>query len=344
VSERAAELERSGAEASAMRESRDPGWVGSLGVAAAVVFADPRLWLIGAAAFLLRGGWLLLVLPIWVLPSPVAISSLLGPDAVGPAGPSLRAVTIALATALGMLVIAAAAAIGGALADLVALERFIEDPETAAIRSDRTGRQLGTRQRLLLALEAAGIQATMLLPAAIVFVYLVVVVVDAVTLEFLVPGSLAIPLAIRVASAVAGPLALLVVLVVGGDLLATVISRRLMARRLGVLRAEPGLTAPGPVASGIAQLVRHPGSMLATAALAWLITIALLAPALGAVVVAWGGARAMFLAQPREPDPAFIAAWAVVTVLFVALWCAALLLAGVASAARAALWSAQALR
>jgi hypothetical protein len=344
MSERAVELDRPGAEGSAIREREDPGWVGSLGIAAAVVFGDPRLWLVGAAAFLLRGGWLLLALPIWVLPSPVAVSSLLGPDAVGPAGPSLRAVTVALAVALGLLLMAAAAVVGGALADLVSVERFVEDPETAAIRSDRTGRQLATRQRLHLALEAAGIQATMLLPAAIVFVYLVVGLVDAVTLEFFVPGSLAVPLAIRVASAVAGPLALLAALVVAGDLLATIISRRLMARRLGILRAEPGLTAPGPIASGLAQLVRHPGSMLATAGLAWLITIALLAPALGAVVVAWGGARAMFLAQPRQADPGFTAGWAIVVVLFVALWCAALLLAGVASAARAALWSAEALR
>jgi hypothetical protein len=348
MSERAVELDRPAAEVRAPRERHDQGWVGSLGIAAAVVFGDPRLWLVGTAAFLLRGGWLVLALPIWVLPSPVAISSLLGPDAVGPAGPSLRAVTVALAVALGLLVMAAAAVVGGALADLVSLERFVEDAETAAIRSDRTGRQLGTPQRLHLALEAAGIQATMLVPAAIVFVYLVVGLVDSVTLEYLVPGSLAVPLAIRVVSAVAGPLAILVALVVAGDLLATVISRRLMARRLGVLRVETRtesrLEAAGPVASGLGQLVRHPGSMLATAALAWLITIALLAPALGAVVVAWGGARTMFLAQPRQPDPGFLAAWAFVTVLFVALWCAALLLAGVASALRAALWSAEALR
>jgi hypothetical protein len=348
MNEQAVELDRPGAEANATRERGDQGWVGSLGIAAAVVFGDPRLWLVGAAAFLLRGGWLLLALPIWVLPSPVAISSLLGPDAVGPAGPSLRVVTVALAVALALLLTAAAAIVGGALADLVSLERFIEDPETAAIKSDRTGRELGTRQRLHLALEVAGIQATMLLPAAIVFVYLVVGLVDAVTLEFLVPGSLAVPLAIRVASAVAGPLALLAALMVAGDLVATVISRRLMARRLGVLRAETrvtsGLTSAGPVASGLGQLLRHPGSMLATAALAWLITIALLAPALGAVVVAWGGARTMFLAQPSQPDLGFIAAWGIVTVLFVALWCAALLLAGVASALRAALWSAEALR
>jgi hypothetical protein len=344
MSDRAVEIERPGAEASADRHSEAQGWIRSLGIAAAVVFADPRLWLVGAAAFLLRGGWLLLAVPIWVLPSPVAITSLLGPDAISPGGPSLRAVTVAIAVALGVLLMAAGAVMGGALADLASMERFVEDPETASLRSDRMGRQLGTRQRLHLALEAAGIQATMLLPAAIVAVYLVVGLVDAVTLEFLVPGSLAVPLALRVVSAVAGPLALLAVLVVAGDLLATIISRRLMARRLGVLRPEPGPPAPGAVVSGLGQLVRHPGSVLASAALAWLITIALLAPALAAVVVAWGGTRAMFLAQPRELDPGFIAGWTVVTVLFVALWCAAILLAGVASAMRAAVWSAAALR
>lgn len=348
MNEQAVKLDRSGAEASAARDRADQGWLSSLGTAAAVVFGDPRLWLVGAAAFLLRGGWLFLALPIWVLPSPVAVSSLLGPDAVGPAGPSLRAVTVALAAALGVLVTAAAAIVGGAFADLVALEHFIEDPETVAIRSERMGRRLTTRQRVHLALEVAGIQATMLLPAALAFVYLVVGLVDAVTLEFLVPGSLAVPLAVRVVSALAGPLALVAALVVAGDLVATVISRRLMARRLGVLRAETraehGRKSAGPVASGLARLLRYPGSMLATAGLAWLITLALLAPALAAVVVAWGGTRSMFLAQPARIDPGFIAAWGVVTVLFVALWCAALLLAGVASAVRAALWSAQALR
>jgi hypothetical protein len=348
MNEQVVKLDRPAAEANAARERHDQGWLSSLGTAAAVVFGDPRLWLVGAAAFLLRGGWLLLALPIWVLPSPVAVSSLLGPDAVGPAGPSLRAVTVALAVALGLLVTAAAAIVGGAFADLVSLEHFIDDPETAAIRSDRSGRRLTTRHRVHLVLEVAGIQTAMLLPAAVVFVVLVVSLVDAVTLEFLVPGSLAVPLAIRLVSAVAGPLALLAALVVAGDLIATVVSRRLMARRLGVLqaekRADPGRRPAGPVASGLGQLARHPGSTLATAVLAWLITLALLAPALGAVVVAWGGTRSMFLAQPARIDPGFIAAWGVVTVLFVGLWCAALLLAGVASAVRAALWSAQILR
>ena len=53
---------------------RDAGAV--VGTAAAVVVADPVLWLLGIVGFGVRGGLVLLTLPVLTIPSPVLLSIL----------------------------------------------------------------------------------------------------------------------------------------------------------------------------------------------------------------------------------------------------------------------------
>ena len=61
---------------------------GLLGAAALIALARPRLWGLGLAGFLARGGIVLFVLPILTLPSVVGVTTFVGPTAITAAGAS----------------------------------------------------------------------------------------------------------------------------------------------------------------------------------------------------------------------------------------------------------------
>jgi hypothetical protein len=319
--------------------ARDPvarGALGDLGVATSVVLTQPPLWLLGAAAFLLRGGWLLLALPIWILPSPVAVTLFFGADALSPVGPSSDAVRIALLGGGALVLAVLLALVGGALAEIAAFERFVADPETLALRKGRSPRHLARGERLRLATEMATVQGALFLPAALALALSIGGVVAAIEQEYTLPGALDVPLLIRVLTAVQGPLSVVLLLAVLGDLLTAPLWR-------AVLTGATGLRATPTVRSGVGRIVRRRGRLLATDLTAWLMTLVLVIPSLVAVAIAWGGVRVIFLAPPPRLDPPLILGWAAVTVIFVLLWSATLLLAGISSAVRGALWSAEAL-
>jgi len=54
-------------------------WGAGLAAALLVILPRPASWIVGLAAFLVRGGILLFLLPIVVLPSPVGLANILGP-------------------------------------------------------------------------------------------------------------------------------------------------------------------------------------------------------------------------------------------------------------------------
>ena len=315
----------------------------SVATALAVVLSDPALWLLGAAGFLVRGGWLLLVLPIWSLPSPVAITTLLGADALGTGRltPQLLGLIAAALAAFGATLVASAAA--AAAVEVAAFEHFVCDPETLELRRGREARQLpgGERSRLIVRLVA--LSGLLLLPAGAALVATALRMIEAVYQEFLLPGSLDVPLALRIVASSLAPLFVLVLCLLGAEVLWSVMSRQLMAARV-----DPGSslgaqhdTAYGPLRGAPRTLLRQPLRSAATALLAWLATLCLVLPAVGAVLVGWAAVRSAFLGSGALRDPQAAAAAGLVSVLFVALWCGALLLAGLASAFRAALWSAE---
>ena len=71
---------------------------GSLPRAARIVFDAPRLWALGLAGFLARGGIVLFALPIVVLPSVVGLTTFIGPNSVTAAGLAPRFVAIVAIT------------------------------------------------------------------------------------------------------------------------------------------------------------------------------------------------------------------------------------------------------
>lgn len=308
-------------------------WGAAAGTAAAVVLGEPRLWLLGTAGFVLRGGWLLLGLPIWAIPSPVGLSTLLGPDAFTAAGPGTDLVAKVFAGTLLIIGLVGLSALGAAWVELRAFERFVRDPETAALRGGRrAGQPAGGRARLVL--ELLGIEATAFLPAAFAIVAALAAMAGAIRDEYLFPTSYEVPLLARVAIGNAPLLLIAASLLLAGDLAAASTSRGLLAARFGL--AERG----GTLDATLRLVASRPGWLVRSAVAAWAATLVLVLPALAAVLIAWGGVRPHFLAPPPPSELGLVAGWAVVTVLFIALWLASILLGGLASAFRAALWSA----
>lgn len=312
-----------------MSEARHP-----YGAAIAGVVADPGLWLLGAAGFLVRGGFLLLALPIWTLPGVIEITTIVGPDAIGPGGLAGRGTVLALVAAGGALAILFAALVAGAAIETAAWDRLARG-EAAEVLDADVGLPAGRAARVGLVLDLAGVGLACLVPALLAAAVAVVAIVQAIYAEIIVPGSLAIPLPVRIATRAAPALALVAAGLVVGELLHGVASRRVLRGAA----SSRGLTGR-PVLAAIAEVVRRPASVLFAAAAGWVVAAAAALLALASILICWSFVRAAYVdAAPLDGGdaPGLLAA----TAVFVAVWLAALLLCGVASAIRAALWSAR---
>ena len=309
---------------------------GRRGAAVAVVLGDPVLWLLGAGGFLARGGFLVLALPIWTLPSAVEISTLLGPDALGVGGLGQRGTALALIAAGTTLLVIFAALSVSAVVELASWQRLRAHADWRDGAAEVARRPVSRRSRVVLVLDLVGAGLACLLPALIAAVVAIAAVVHAVWGEIVLPGPLEVPLLVRVAVRAAPALALVAVALVVGDVLHAVASRRVLAGF-----NDPDAAPGRPVLRALRHVVRHPARSLANAALAWLITASAVLPALAATAVCWMFLRATYRTGGSSGlgDTATLFG---ATVLFVSVWCTTLLLAGLASALRAALWTASA--
>lgn len=313
---------------------------GNVALAIAIVIGEPRLWIVGMAGFLFRGGWLALALPIWTLPSPVAVTTLIGADAIGTGGitPGLVAVIAVLCALLVLILVVSA--VGSAWVDLVAFEHFGRERETADLRAGRQPVTLSARTRRGLVLRLVSLYGAAVIPAAIALVVAAIAIAQATYQDFLLPGRLEVPLLLRVAGAAAGPLLALAACLVLAEVIASVATRRLLGSRFG-LRGDDRGTRPTdhdgePFAA--APRSKLPG-LLRTVALCWATTFLFVIPGLASTLTGWAAIRTVFLAPDALRGLDATIASGGITLVFVALWAAALVLAGVSSALRAALWS-----
>ncbi|HET9851852.1 MAG TPA: hypothetical protein VFP56_05035, partial [Candidatus Limnocylindrales bacterium] len=108
-------------------------WRGSMLDALAATLARPAWWSLALAGFLVRGGILLVLLPIVVLPTPAAVATALSPTVSSLAFGGLTAgLGVAIVTAV-VLVLAVLAAVGlaGAWLDRELLREAADDDDLA---------------------------------------------------------------------------------------------------------------------------------------------------------------------------------------------------------------------
>jgi hypothetical protein len=280
------------------------------------VLGRPSWWILGLAGFLVRGGIVIFAISIVTLPSPLALSNVLGPLItplyLGRVEPSTLAL---VASGLGLLV--ACIACGswiGAATEVV----LIRDARQAAIEEglptgpDRpSGRLLISRSALAHLLALVPLMPVLAAGSVQIF---------AVAYRELVNPTDASSIVVRVVLGAAAPLAAVAVVWILCELVGGMAVRRI------VLADEPVV---GAVIRSAADLARRPIGAVIAPLLAIAILVIELAAVLAAVVLVWTEVRTRLIRPLDEP---------LATVLSLATlgaaWCLALLVTGLIDAWR----------
>jgi hypothetical protein len=311
-------------------------WPRAMAAATQLAAGRPRLWAFALLAFLARGGLVALVIPILVLPSFVGLSNTVGPTSVTAAGPTPRLVAlvaawlgIALASIVAGTIVAAAAEVALHRATVMpaggTTDRRVAFP-SRWVAASPPRHEAGSPPPRRAVRRVAVARLVLLVPVALALAAAVPGWVQVAYRELLLPTDLALPLPLRV---IAGaPISALVVVVAW--LLAEVIGG-LAARRI----ALGGSSVAGALGAAAGDVARAPASILLTLALAIGGTLPFLVPTVMVVGVAWDRAR-VALVDATDGVGVIIA-----TLILVAAWAACLGVAGVTSAWRSALWTAE---
>lgn len=291
--------------------------------AVAIVAGQPRLWLLGAAGFMLRGGIVVLMAPIMVLPTQVEVRLMLG-DYLGTTGftPAFYGLLLGAAVLAGALLVA----IVVILARLeLAMFHLIGDPLTAHdARQPRTA--LVTR---MVTVQVWTVIALLLAALPLAFA-----TGEAAYSEVLRPSSSA-PILERIFSAVTLPLAVFLVAFGAVEALSAAVSRRLLVAHARKVGPTGLLRAAAEVSRGIS---RSPRRWLVASAAGWLIAIAAVVPVVTVVAVTWQPVRRAFLSSVGMAD-ALEPRTLLAAVVLAGSLAIGLVVIGFASAVRSAVWT-----
>lgn len=287
--------------------------------------ATPSTWPLALAAFLLRGGLLLVALPIVVLPSPVGLGNLLAPTLMTVV---FRGVSAAVAVTVGLivLVIVAWIVIGGLVAATLEAEaaRLIgRDEEVASAARGNTDAGFGPARRGV-ASRILAARAVAHVPTGLVLIWGSVRLVAVAYRELTSPFDVATPIALRVLRGAPEVIAVIVILWMLGEILGGIAARRIALGGAGV---------PGALRDAFVAVVRHPlavllGFWVPTAGL-----VLVVVPSFLAATAAWGTVRVAMRSSTDQVGATLA------VLFFVALWIVGLVLIAVAAAWRAAVWS-----
>jgi hypothetical protein len=287
----------------------------------------PPTWPLALAVFLLRGGLLLVVLPIVVLPSPVGLGNLLAPtlmtvvfQGVSPELAILVGV-VALAV-LGWIVVGglAAATLEAEAARMVVRDADLD--EVARYFPDDHPRAEARRRRTATRILAA--RAIAHLPTVVGLLWGATRLVTVAYRELTSPFDVTSPIVLRVVRGAPEAIVAIVALWMAGEIVGGLAARRITLGGVGIgpaLRDAATATIRRPLAILVEFWVPTAGLVL------------ILLPSTIAAAAAWQLVRAALRSQA---DP-FGATFAVI--LFVTLWLLGLVLIAVTAAWRSAVWS-----
>lgn len=302
-----------------------------------VTLASPATWPLALAAFLLRGGLIVVAAPILVLPTPVGLGNLLAPTLTAFV---FGGVSVELAVMVVTIVVAATALFvaGGILAAILEAEaaRIVAAHEEVAsaagvrphqLAVDDLPNSLTARVARRRRTEAARVFVARVLahaPLGVASVWGTARLVAVTYRELTNPGDVSAPLVWRVLLASPDVVAAIVLTWMIGEALGALAARRVVLARGGIARA---------LRDAALMLLRRPLVVLADF---WVPTLALvmaLAPSAIAAASAGDVVREAMNA-PDDPLELFLA-----VVLFVSLWVVGLVLTSVVCAWRAAVWT-----
>jgi hypothetical protein len=305
------------------------GWRSGVVTAWTVVARDPQLWLLGALGFSLRGGIVVLMLPILAIPTQVEVRLLIG-DYLGSTGFTSSFWMLVAGFSVGAALLTVTVLLGLARLELRSFERIIANDEVQADTELATTSIVGNRRR--------GLFARLFLTQVLACVALIACVAPIASLtirsayaEVTLPSSAA-PIYERVAGTLAEPVFFLLVAIVIVEMLSALATREVLARAYGGRRVRRSRSWHAPL------------RVIGTSLVSWTATLIAVLPALWALSAAWTATRAAFLSSVSFSDLADDTAMAAAALALSAAFVLALFLTGVASAFRSALWSLTRLR
>jgi hypothetical protein len=283
--------------------------------------ANPTVWIIALAGFLLRGGIVLVLAPVVVIPSAVGLANAFGP----------MLTTIVLGGPSPQIVVLLIAVIGAAFIWLLGGGWLAAAFEAETIRRIALDDAPGSDPVVRPArgpLGAAGPILAARLVAALPFVVALAAgsmrLVDLTYRELTLPSEIGAALLVRVVRGAPDALFWM-----GLTWLLFEIWGAMAARRI-VLAGDDPLPALG---RSVLQALRRPVATLALAILPLAVLLVVLVPSAVASGTTWDAIRAE-LAGPAAPLTV-----AALVLLFVLLWGAGLVLLGMVSAWRSAAWT-----
>lgn len=296
---------------------------GALVAALLATLARPSWWLLALATFSVRGGVVLFLLPIVVLPSPLAISNVVGPLIVAVAFGRIDGGVVAVAVA-AVLVLLGWLLAGGWLAAAIEVRLVAEAGVAAVEEALRPARQPlpGTARRTDREL-AGGVLAARLLasiPLAAAIGLGLVHVVGLTYAEVIRPSEVDSSLALRVAAGVAGELVVITLAWSFAEAVAGNASRRIVLDEASVRQA---------LRAALRDLVRRPVLSILGWVFMTIPIVVVMAAGWLAAGMAWTGLVTGLSA--RTPD---IGVVVMSVTAFVTVWLAGFLVTGVLTAVR----------
>jgi hypothetical protein len=300
--------------------SPGPSWGSAMLVAVLGALARPSTWPVALAGFLVRGGIVVLAVPIVVLPSTIgvanAIAPTLTPFVFGQPSPAfVTLVGLVIAGLTGWVIVGGLA---GAWADLWLVRAAAADEDLEVGLVDRPGAVW----------RALAVRLLAHVPLAIALAWGATRIVDAAYRELILPDELTTPIVLRVLRDVPDAVAAVVGTWLFGETAGGLAQRRLWTS---------GASIAGALSWAMARFVRRPVTTLGTLALTTTgVGFGVLFPALVAGI-AWHRLRIVL-----DVDGA--AELGVALAVFVGLWLSALVLSGAVTAWRSFAWTAEGFR
>jgi hypothetical protein len=288
-----------------------------------VTLATPTTWLLALAAFLLRGGIVLVAVPILVLPTPVGLGNAIGPALTSVAFGTIPIELVVVVGPIGVGVLAWLV-LGGWLAAAIEAEgaRIVaSDEDVAVMGGPLPPRPPGDRrvtERILVARLIACV------PLGIALALGSVRLVFATYRELTNPLDVSTPIVVRVLRASPEVVIGVVAVWIATEIVGVVAARRIALAGAGVR---------GALGYALVVSVRHPLTSIARFCVPALALLLVLVPSVLAAMSAFE-ATGSALGQPSDPIEVLGA-----VVIFVALWVVGLLLMSVVCAWRSAVWT-----
>ena len=292
--------------------------IGATAVAALLAILErPMTWLFGLVGFLVRGGWLIVLAPIIVLPSAVGLANVVAPlvedIAFG------RRTDEVMAAASIVLIIAVAWLIGGGLLAAAAEVEGVRQtlPGLGAI-ADRAPRAHPVWR-------VFAVRCLTLIPLVVALAWSSVRIVTVGYRELTVPSDVTTPISLRIVTGAPDAVILTLLAWLFAEIVGSVAARRIVLEGDGVGAA---------LRRGMRDLRRDVARLVLLALLSSAVLLVSIAATGLATGTTWDALRATLADRGSSPGAAIL------LLAFVALFGAGLVILGLVTAWRSALWTA----